>query len=274
MGDQPGASGVELVRHGRLHACQAEPGPQRRRDLHFVLALRSQVSSSASATSKLASVERAQKFGRLCGDWARVAALMWTRRLQVPKANATALSVPKHIPPADFQQLFTIRRHRRTFSGGAFVSARRREPYGRVGRRLGVGNSRCQCAIFSLRFSDKMRHLLRMLGQFSMGVLRARWGCSSSSRGDARRGGPAGEAVGASTSDVEGGGGYHPPSIPQQGPILTPRATLAAAAYRGAGSCRPGGNRPRRGGAGGRPAPRRAPCRGARDPTRSGFCWK
>jgi peptidoglycan/LPS O-acetylase OafA/YrhL len=34
------------------------------------------------------------------------------------------------------------------------------------------GNSRCQCASSSLRFSDKMRHLLRMPGRFSFGVLR------------------------------------------------------------------------------------------------------
>lgn len=34
------------------------------------------------------------------------------------------------------------------------------------------GNSQLQCATFSHRFSDKMRHLLRRLGLFSVGVLR------------------------------------------------------------------------------------------------------
>jgi hypothetical protein len=35
-----------------------------------------------------------------------------------------------------------------------------------------TGNSRRQCATFSLQFSDKMRLLLRMPGQFSGNVLR------------------------------------------------------------------------------------------------------
>lgn len=34
------------------------------------------------------------------------------------------------------------------------------------------GNSRCQCATFSHRFSDTMRHLLRRPGPFSVSVLR------------------------------------------------------------------------------------------------------
>jgi hypothetical protein len=37
---------------------------------------------------------------------------------------------------------------------------------------LKPGNSRCQCATFSHQVSDKMRHLLRRPGQFSVSVLR------------------------------------------------------------------------------------------------------
>ncbi len=99
------------------------------------------------------------------------------------------------------------------------------------------GNSRCQCSTFSLRFSDKMRHLLSLLGRFSMGGLRDRRGASWGWEGDSRLVGPAGEGLGASRSDVEGRGGYHP--IPPPGPIPAPRTTPPAAACRAAGSCRP-----------------------------------
>ncbi len=54
---------------------------------------------------------------------------------------------------------------------------------------------------------------------------------------DSRLVGPAGEGLGASRSDVEVGGGYHP--IPPPGPIPAPRTTPPVAACRAAGSCRP-----------------------------------
>lgn len=99
-----------------------------------------------------------------------------------------------------------------------------------------AGNSPCQCATFSLRFSDKMRHLLNMLGRFSIGGLRGRRGAPWGWERDSRPIGLAAEGLGTSRSDDEGGGGYHP--IPPPGPIPAPRTTPPAGACPAAGSCR------------------------------------
>jgi transposase len=108
-----------------------------------------------------------------------------------------------------------------------------------LARRLAgiLGNSRCQCATSSLRFSDKMRHLLNLLGRFLMddgeGDRRASWGWEPNSR----PGGPAVEGRRGSRIDCEEGGGYHP--IPPPGSIRRSRAFRPGEACRAAGSCRP-----------------------------------
>ena len=67
-----------------------------------------------------------------------------------------------------------------------------------------VGNSRCQCATSSLRFSDKMRHLLSLLGRFSVGGLKDRRGASWGWEADSRLIGRAAEGLGGSRSDDQG----------------------------------------------------------------------
>jgi hypothetical protein len=74
-----------------------------------------------------------------------------------------------------------------------------------------VGNSRCQCATFSREFSDKMRHLLRMPGPFSVPRSQVPRGAPGGSPGAREPAVPAprpsGERPGASWShDLEGGG--------------------------------------------------------------------
>jgi transposase len=103
--------------------------------------------------------------------------------------------------------------------------------------KAGHGNSRRQCATFSLRFSDKMRHLLSLLGRFSMDGGEGRRGASWSWEPDSRLVGAEAEGRRGPRIDSEQGGGYHP--IPPPGPIRCSREPRPGEACRVTGSCRP-----------------------------------
>jgi hypothetical protein len=68
--------------------------------------------------------------------------------------------------------LFLDREHRKRAAGGGAAAVSLHDTVGVTKLGSKSGNSLCQCATFSHRFSDKMRHLLRRPGRFSVGVLR------------------------------------------------------------------------------------------------------